>query len=1442
MKRSSNIRKFPNILLFVLLLMASFAASGQDFSVSISFEPEVLCSGEVVNFSCEVLGGTGPFIYLWNFDDPASPPNASTVPSPSNTYNPMACGLQIYSVNLLVTDTTDGQNIQTSANAQVSVKKRPNPQLTESLNTPPFSNCYGNPPPTPTNPDFTIIVDNNTGNTSCIVPDSYAIDWDDGSPPLTGLADADFPIEHTYTALGAFNLNFSCAGTNGCVGETIHVVKNESNPAIGISSSGNTEGCAPITFDFSLDMNKVLLNSEYTTYSWNFGDGLFEVWDQETAIDNNGIVEHNYISSSCPGSDFTVSVTASNSCSNTDASVNGVIVWAVGEVEMDTTIGGCVGQPVAFTNLSINGWGPGCTNTSMYEWDFGNGNTYVGFYPPPQVYNVPGLYNVLLQDSSFCGIVTIILPLVIDEPPTASGQASPLTGCVDDSLVVNFTNQSTGDNLEYLWTVEPESGFVFVNNSDSASASPTIYFSDYGVFEVLLKTFNNCDEDFKLFTIHCNDKPTADFVHEVLTTCDSPFVYQAGSGILEYDDHGDEISSYQWSFPGASPNSSTEAYPENIVYNTSGTFQIILIIENNCGIDTAIQQIEIVSQIAPSLPPDTAVCLNSPQFLLNAYPNIGAWSGDIVDASGLVNPSILGSFYLRYSGECLVVDSVLLTVNPVPEVQVLTPDTGMCIYDPQILLSSFPEGGHWQGPGITNPETGNFDPQASGSGEFQIHYYYTDSFPGCTCTNSDFLNITVDSRPLPDFLPNDTIFCTEIEYAFTNNTFGGNQNEIEWVFSDGFTASDPDEVNHTFTDLGIQTISISAQSLYGCFDTYERQIRVIEKPPDPVFSMDYSPENLCSPVDVSLSFNPTVYDESVRFYWDFGNGTYFYSYQSFTDTLITYTQGVSDSTYYITLDVENQCGILTFTDSITVYAPPIAQFAQDYNWNCSPVPVNYINKSLGVCDSMFWDFGDGNDTTIYYPIPDQILQHSFYTGENDTSYTATIIVYNPCGTDTSINSIEVFPNTLTAFFNTDTTFGCSPLTVNFTNYSSPHALHHTWAVINDEDTLKYLGENFEFTFVNETNQTDTVSVQLWIDDNCSRDSAYARVIIYPQPNLSFQMSTNEICADQTVLFENFSDVADMYWEFGDGNVSYPSTDIIEHTYASSGEYWVSLIGRSVDFGCWDTLQKLITIKPTPDAFILTDETVGCVPFTINLSSDSSFNQLWDFGDLSQLSTDPRHTYLDPGLYTIILVSEYQNLCTDTAYLDVRALPKPKSEFSINSLGGYPERVQFINETNDVLNCEWLLPNGESEHNCQSIEYAFDMIGVYDFTLVTFNEYDCSDSITKSYEVVYKGLFIPNAFSPNNTDDDIGIFKAVGIGLKSYSLQVFDTYGNLLWTTNSIIDTKPAEGWDGTYDGAPLQQDVYIWKAEAMFFDNSIWQGMEDEKGDRKKYGTVSLIR
>jgi hypothetical protein len=58
----------------------------------------------------------------------------------------------------------------------------------------------------------------------------------------------------------------------------------------------------------------------------------------------------------------------------------------------------------------------------------------------------------------------------------------------------------------------------------------------------------------------------------------------------------------------------------------------------------------------------------------------------------------------------------------------------------------------------------------------------------------------------------------------------------------------------------------------------------------------------------------------------------------------------------------------------------------------------------------------------------------------------------------------------------------------------------------------------------------------------------------------------------------------------------------------------------------------------------------------------------------------------------------------------------------------------------------------------------------------------------------------------------------------------------------LIDGQPGEGWDGTYQGQPLPQDVYIWKIRAIFLDGSDWRGMRNRDGKSYTFGSVTLLR
>jgi len=242
---------------------------------------------------------------------------------------------------------------------------------------------------------------------------------------------------------------------------------------------------------------------------------------------------------------------------------------------------------------------------------------------------------------------------------------------------------------------------------------------------------------------------------------------------------------------------------------------------------------------------------------------------------------------------------------------------------------------------------------------------------------------------------------------------------------------------------------------------------------------------------------------------------------------------------------------------------------------------------------------------------------------------------------------------------------------------------------------------------------------------------------------------------------------------------------------------------------------------------------------ITFQGDESNFHLWDFGDNSYLTSNPTHTFSQPGLYRVILISENEDRCRDSDTTEIRIYPTPVSSFDFTSMGGYPESLTFTNNSTEATDCYWDFGNGQVAFSCMLNDpVLYDKVGEYSISLITTNQYGCLDTLIKIHRVLFKGLFIPNAFAPEDPDPEVSRFLPKGIGIKEYFIQVFDTWGNVIWESSELIDSMPAEGWDGKNKKGDLYPpDVYVWKACAKFVDGTIWEGMEG-----KTFGTLTLIR
>ena len=119
------------------------------------------------------------------------------------------------------------------------------------------------------------------------------------------------------------------------------------------------------------------------------------------------------------------------------------------------------------------------------------------------------------------------------------------------------------------------------------------------------------------------------------------------------------------------------------------------------------------------------------------------------------------------------------------------------------------------------------------------------------------------------------------------------------------------------------------------------------------------------------------------------------------------------------------------------------------------------------------------------------------------------------------------------------------------------------------------------------------------------------------------------------------------------------------------------------------------------------------------------------------------------------------------------------------------------------------------------------ISTYKVCLTTHNNSGCVSSSCQDVFVGFtKIVAVPSGFTPNK--DDINDFlKVKGGPLLQMHFQIFNEWGNLLFTS-----TSQDNGWDGTFNGDPQPAGVYEYILNAISSDNKTIS----------LYGAVNLIR
>ncbi len=407
---------------------------------------------------------------------------------------------------------------------------------------------------------------------------------------------------------------------------------------------------------------------------------------------------------------------------------------------------------------------------------------------------------------------------------------------------------------------------------------------------------------------------------------------------------------------------------------------------------------------------------------------------------------------------------------------------------------------------------------------------------------------------------------------------------------------------------------------------------------------------------------------------------------------------------------------------LETHAQVQANFIASPTAGCSPMTVTFTNLSTGSGNLTYtWYFGNGNSSNVTNPTAN-------YTSPG--TYTVTLIVSDGIHYDTLVrpNYIRVYKHP-TASFSINPSYGCIPLTINFTNTST----------IGDTNIISYLWDfgdgsssSLQHPAHTYTQQSIyTVSLQIIDAHGCQSSITMPNSIIASdKPHVQFSANYTSSCnAPFTVNFTNQSSgmgSLSYHWNFGDGSSSTAQNP--SHTYTQNGNYTVTLTVTN-QYGCIDSLSipNYITISNINANFHIQEGDTVCPNQAVHFINDAGTTALWSFGDGGTSTlTNPTHTYLTPGTYQVIMIAAPGTSCQDTAYRTIVVRSYPNAQFTTSSNFSCGNPITFIPNNSNGTSYSWNFGDNQTSSNI-SPNHSYEQNGTYYPSLIITDIYGCQNA-------------------------------------------------------------------------------------------------------------------
>ncbi len=708
-------------------------------------------------------------------------------------------------------------------------------------------------------------------------------------------------------------------------------------------------------------------------------------------------------------------------------------------------------------------------------------------------------------------------------------------------------------------------------------------------------------------------------------------------------------------------------------------------------------------------------------------------------------------------------------------------------------------------------------------------------------------NVTACQKTIVSSIITPSILCKN-GAAFNVSTSYTGPNSVAYAWNFGDPNSGTNNISllmnptHVFTDTGVFTITLTTYDIVdpSCNDVITKTIRIL----NPVKATFSTIAPICKktnvPFNITNVINPNNF--GLTYAWNFSDPQ---SGANNVSTLNNPTHSFTDTgTYNVVLNINVPsnigCGnMVAQTIKVTEFINANFSFPTDICKNQPIAITNTTAKSNLVNPINYnWQFQNAN-------IANSTLQNPSISINGDGLYNVSLLVssasINGCK-DSVTKQIEI--KKLTILPNVPSNI-CNTLTIPFTsssNFTTPISLLWNFGDLQTiNDTSTQASTSYTYPSIGTYNYKLNAIAN---NNSFCKDSLVGQVKILDLIQADFASSI-PFCANLPVKLTSISS------HIGLGSLSYTWQilqnsligDSITFPFQDSGTYTVVLTANNPLYAnCLNSKNKLIKINPRLVAGLKLD-TLYCKSLNAiaeNLSRGSK-NPIYKWFYTSPFSNsfssvkEPIVNIADTGLKKIYLVySDAQHPeCVDTASQTLRIAAAPSIKISSKNENCEGANARFssevINETGRANVVYWSFSDGEIDSGFQ-VQHAFPTNATYTVTASTSipSLQNCADTSEKiSVKINGRGeLFVPNAFSPNN-DENNDVFKIEGPPYEEFLMLVYNRFGEKVFESkNQFV------GWGGKIRDNDAEPGVFGYYIKIKCPDGST----------QVKKGNVTLLR